>query len=95
MLLKLYIPSLIILLIVFLICKIKEIPIEVMLSDPLALVDAYPWLGLVSNLGILVWTGCVGVCFFYSGGVITEKPRKGIRRLSCDRRDDHRGTDAG
>lgn len=30
--------------------------------DPLALVDAHPLLGFVSNLGILIWAGAAGIC---------------------------------
>lgn len=37
-------------------------PLEQAFYDPLALVDANPLLGFVSNLGILVWAGAAGIC---------------------------------
>lgn len=65
-LLKIFFLPFIIVLSVVLLCHFKEIPPNIFTSDPLVLVGAYPWLGLISNLGVLVWTVGAGICFFAS-----------------------------
>lgn len=70
--LKLYLPPLTILLGTFLICYFVKMPNEVLMSDPLWLVDALPWVGAVSNIGILIWTISISVCFF-TGALLSQR----------------------
>jgi len=39
-----------------------DVEIEVLTQDPLAVLDAHPLVGFLSNLGIVTWSATVGVC---------------------------------
>ncbi len=43
-----------------------DIPISRFTRDPAAILGRNPFIGVLSNIGILVWAGCAGVCFFAS-----------------------------
>jgi len=52
-------------------CYFKEIPPTVFTEDPAGMTDAYPWIGLVSYVGILVWFAGASICFF-TAAVLSE-----------------------
>jgi len=61
---KVYLAPLAILLATFWICFLYQIASEVFMSDPLWIMKANPWVGAVSNIGILMWTATLAICFF-------------------------------
>jgi len=62
--LRAYLPAIVVLAGVGGYCHIKGIPIRALINDPLILLGAYPYVGFLSNLGALIWFGCVFICFF-------------------------------
>ncbi|WNH10243.1 hypothetical protein [Thalassobellus suaedae] len=41
-----------------------QIPLEAMTADPMSTFDAHPFIGLISNLGVLLWCTTASICFF-------------------------------
>jgi hypothetical protein len=56
-----YIPTLGLLLIAALQSKV---PLQYLTRDPSAIMEAPPYIGLLSNIGILLWCSCAAVCIF-------------------------------
>lgn len=57
-------------------------PVADLVRDPLAVADGPPWLGAVSNLGILVWAvGAVGALFAAAALRRSGAPREEVRFL--------------
>lgn len=42
----------------------KEIPLDFFTKDPNAITDAPFYLGILSNVGIMLWSGSIVLCFF-------------------------------
>jgi hypothetical protein len=71
--LALYAPAVALLVIVAAVVKVAGIPGGVFMRDPVQTVDAPFYLGLVSNIGILVWcTG--GVIALFAAAMLTGRP---------------------
>lgn len=63
-LIGLYTPMLIIVLIILLVGFQLSIPMADLTRDPSATTDTSPFLGALSNIGVLCWCASVAICFF-------------------------------
>ena len=61
---KLYIPALFVLLVTAFVSFRTGVPISEFTRDPAAITNASPFLGMLSNIGILFWCASATVCFF-------------------------------
>ena len=59
-----WIGTLLALLLVIFISSRKEIALDTLTKDPLAILNASWYLGMFSNLGIMTWSGAVAICWF-------------------------------
>ena len=66
-----YLPTLFVLLAVGIISWRTNIPIMDFTRDPLSIMDAPVYIGIVSNLGILFWAAGAAICFF-SAAIISH-----------------------
>jgi hypothetical protein len=62
----LYVPTLILLAAAVAISIQADIPISRFTRDPAAILGRNPFIGVLSNIGVLLWAFCAGVCFFAS-----------------------------
>lgn len=62
--LVIYLPSIILLLIVGGIAMFADIPVEKFLNDPSQIVGYDSYIGLINNLGIVLWASAMAVCIF-------------------------------
>ena len=69
----LYIPAIFLILIVAIASYYLNIPISRFTRDPLAITDGHPFLGVVSNIGAILWSATVAICFFSYAILITYK----------------------
>ena len=60
----LYIPTVCLLLIVAIASYSLNIPVAKFTRDPLAITGGHPFLGLVSSIGIVLWSFSVAICLF-------------------------------
>lgn len=81
LLLKLYIPTLVLLALVLLVSRYTGKPFQMFTRDPAALTGAHPLLGFLSNVGILLWATCAAVCFFTAGLLYAGKKHREERRF--------------
>ena len=58
------IPAIVLLAVLAFITTRFDITVSMLTRDPLAIVDAPPYLGFVSNLGIIFWSAASAVCLF-------------------------------
>ncbi len=58
-------------------------PIHTLMRDPLAVAEFHPLTGLVSNLGVILWSTCAAVCLFAGAVVSRTGPRKVFAFLLC------------
>lgn len=68
LLLAIYIPTLVTLVVLVIVNIITGIPVRYFMIDPVSEFAAPMYLGLVSNLGVLLWCSTAAVCLF-SGGM--------------------------
>lgn len=59
-----YLPTVLGLLLVGLISVKSDIPIMDFTRDPISIIDAPVYIGIVSNIGIIFWAAGAAVCFF-------------------------------
>ncbi len=64
MLVKLYTPIVILVLLVVFLSFKTGIPIDKFTGDPAAIAGINPFIGVVSNIGILFWCASASICFF-------------------------------
>jgi hypothetical protein len=64
LLLSLYIPTGMLLLTVLAISLRTGIPVAMFTRDPADITDSSPFLGVLSNIGILLWCASATICFF-------------------------------
>lgn len=69
----LYIPAIFLILIVAIASYYLNIPISRFTRDPLAITDGHPFLGVVSNIGAILWSATVAICFFSYAILKTNK----------------------
>lgn len=62
-LLIIYIPTLILLFAAALISSYYNIPISKFTRDPMAIVRGHPFLGIISNIGAILWSSSAAFCF--------------------------------
>lgn len=60
----LYVPTLILLGAAVVVSIQADIPIARFTRDPAAILGRNPFIGVLSNIGVLLWSACAGVCFF-------------------------------
>jgi hypothetical protein len=53
------------------------VPISKFTRDPAAIMGAHPLVGVLSNIGVLLWAVCAGVCFFTSAVLRVKAVRGG------------------
>ena len=75
-LLKLYVPTFIMLFIVAFVSFQLHVPVSKSTRDPAAILNVNPFLGILSNIGILFWCACAAICFF-SFAVLRNKAISG------------------
>ncbi len=61
---KLYTPIVILLCLVIFVSSITGVSINSFMNDPSAIAKINPFLGVVSNIGILFWCAAASICFF-------------------------------
>lgn len=64
LILWIYVAPLLLLLMIPLISVLTDLPLSSMLLDPAAVIAQSRLIGLVSNIGVLVWTAAVTILFF-------------------------------
>ena len=70
-----YLPALLILLLLALISFYGEIPVGVFTRDAASVKNFHPFLGLLSNLGVLLWCAAATICFL-TGFIHGSGPRR-------------------
>ena len=60
----LYMPAIFLILIVAIASYYLNIPISHFTRDPLAITGNHPFLGIISNVGAILWSFSVAICFF-------------------------------
>lgn len=60
----LYVPAIILMLIVFVLNFSFDIPIRRFTCDPLAIAQGNPFHGVISNIGVILWSFAASICFF-------------------------------
>ncbi|MDQ3930686.1 MAG: hypothetical protein M3328_16265 [Chloroflexota bacterium] len=63
-LLMVYAPALLVLAAVFVGSLVSNVPVAYFLRDPAGTLQVPSYIGLVSDLGVLLWCACAAVCFF-------------------------------
>ncbi|HEX8598065.1 MAG TPA: hypothetical protein VF952_06055 [Chloroflexia bacterium] len=76
-LLLVYAPALLVLVAVFTTSLKSDIPVAYFLRDAAGTLQVPSYIGLVSNLGALLWCACAAVCFFGSALLRKVSPGKG------------------
>jgi len=62
--LLLYVPSFGVLFAIYLLARIKDLPIGTFTWDPAAIANVHPLVGVLSNIGVLLWSWTAAVCIF-------------------------------
>jgi len=78
MLLSLYLLTFGFLLVISSISHITGIDISKFTRDPTAIMGAHPFIGVLSNIGVLLWSACASVCFFSAGVLYYKKNNRGL-----------------
>lgn len=60
-----------------------DIPIEHFTRDPAAVFNGHPYVGLLSNIGILLWCFTSSICFFSSAILCNKKNKEISKFLLC------------
>lgn len=60
----LYLPATFLLLTLIVVSECLNIPFSEFTRDPLAITGGHPFLGIISNVGVLLWSFSAAVCFF-------------------------------
>lgn len=63
-LIGLYVPTLILVGFAVFVSIQNDIPISRFMRDPAAILGSNPLLGVFSNIGVLLWSVCAGICLF-------------------------------
>ncbi|MEX2575007.1 MAG: hypothetical protein WD317_11945 [Balneolaceae bacterium] len=63
-LLSIYLLCALLILFIFMISGILDIPYEHFTAEPAVIYNAHPFLGLASNIGVLMWCAAAAICFF-------------------------------
>jgi hypothetical protein len=62
----------------YLVHAVSQAPISVLTRDPAATFDAPPYVGMLSNATMLVWTAAATICLFAAGATRSDQ---GVRRF--------------
>ncbi len=60
----------------------QNIPLESLTLDPVTVLNGAPYIGLLSNLGILVWCAAAAICFFTAYVLRRRSARESIKFFS-------------
>ncbi|MBT3190399.1 MAG: hypothetical protein HN736_11285 [Anaerolineae bacterium] len=78
----LYISAIFLILIVAVTSYYLNIPISHFTRDPLAITGGHPFLGFISNIGVILWSFSVAICFFsYVLLKTSKKPHDVLRYI--------------
>jgi hypothetical protein len=77
-LIKIYLPSFLFIILVWRISKVFGIDIYELTADPAEVVGKPPYVGLISNIGNLLWCATAAICIF--SAFLTKLDRDGFRR---------------
>lgn len=75
----LLLPALLLLAVVALVSLRFDIPVSRFTRDPLAITGGHPFLGVVSNLGAILWSSAAAVCLFTYTLLDKRSTRKDVR----------------
>ena len=75
-LLCLYACPLLFLLAVVVVSKPMEIPMGMFMRDQAAVANIHPFIGIVSNMGVILWTSASVLCFFCGALILKDPDRK-------------------
>jgi hypothetical protein len=64
----------------FWIAKVQNIPMYVLVADPAEIAHKPPYMGLLSQIGILLWSGTFCICWFTAS--LLGKVKTGVARVS-------------
>jgi hypothetical protein len=67
-----YLPAIVVLLIIVVVSIVTKIPIGAFTRDMAALAEIKPYMGLLSNLGMLLWASAAAICFFASAFLLKK-----------------------
>lgn len=59
-----YIPSVCVLGLAVLVCRYSGMDLHYLFRDPASTLDSPVYVGIISNIGILLWSACASICFF-------------------------------
>jgi hypothetical protein len=74
---RLYVPTLAVLGVAVILSVKADVPISYLTRDPVAIPDRHPFFGLLSNIGVLLWAVCAGVCVFASAVLRARAVKEG------------------
>ena len=77
----LYIAAILLILIVVIASYFLNIPISQFTRDPLAITKGHPFLGIISNVGVILWSFSVAICFFSYVLLKTSKKPNNVSRF--------------
>ncbi len=77
----LYLPAIFLILIVAIASYYLNIPISRFTRDPLAITFGDPFLGIISNIGVILWSFTVAICFFSYVLLKTSKKSHDVLRF--------------
>ena len=78
LMIKVYLPAILILCSIALIKLIFNLEIGKITRDPAQIMGAHPLLGFLSNIGILIWCSTATICYFSSWLISKKKENKKI-----------------
>jgi hypothetical protein len=77
-LIKLYMPVLVLLLGIGLLGIIGNVKIGMVTRDPIAIVGGHPFMGVLSNIGILFWCSSTAICFFCTAIIWKNEKKRSL-----------------
>ena len=78
LMIKVYLPAILILCSIALLKLIFNLDIGKITRDPAQITGSHPLLGLLSNIGILIWCSTAAICYFSSWLISKKKDNKNI-----------------
>lgn len=71
-----YIGLVILLLLVLIVSNYYDLPLQKFTADPTATLEAHPFTGLISNIGVLFWCASAAICVFSFTIISSKKGNK-------------------
>jgi hypothetical protein len=77
----LYMPAILLILVTAITSYYSNIPISRFTRDPLAITGGNPFLGIISNIGVIIWSATIAICLFAYTLSITSKKSNDVLRF--------------